>query len=173
MLIKSLLFVGLTTWSCVSPKTAIMITIPLPALLLVFYAILDKDYLTDNSHGPQEHKQVEYSIVGTSPDSADQTTTVAEKPSCGEKLYIGVKILPFIIPLFLSFFAEYMSNSSVVTTIAFPESHVPPRDHFLFYSLSYRIGKFVGRSYLFIFACLPPDAMEFLKCDRTWVFAGK
>ena len=172
MLIKPLLFAGLTTWSCVSPKITVMMTIPIPALLLAFYAILDKDYLTDSS-GPQEHKEVEYMMVGTSPDSPAQTTTVPEKPSCGEKLYIGVKILPFIIPLFLSFFAEYMSNSSVVTSIVFPESHVPPRDHFLFYSLSYRIGKFVGRSYLFIFACLPPDAIEFLKCDKTWVFAGK
>lgn len=147
-----------------------MVTIPLALLILVFYAILDKDYLTNSSQGPQEHREVEYSIVGTSPD---QTTTVPERPPCSEKLRIAVKILPFIIPLFLSFFAEYLSNSSVVTSIAFPESHVLPRDHFLFYSLSYRIGKFMGRSYLFIFACLPRDAVEFLKCDRTWVFAGK
>lgn len=168
-LISPLYYTGLTTWSCVSPKTAIMVTIPLALLILVFYAILDKDYLTNSSQGPQEHREVEYSIVGTSPD---QTTTVPERPICSEKLRIGVKILPFIIPLFLSFFAEYLSNSSVVTSIAFPESHVLPRDHFLFYSLSYRIGKFMGRSYLFIFACLPRDAVEFLKCDRTWVFAA-
>ena len=155
-----------------SPKTAILITIPLPALLLVFYVLLDKTYIVNNTHSTQEHAEVEYTMIGSSPDSADQTTSAPEKPPCSEKLRIGVKILPFIIPLFLSFFAEYLSNSSVVTTIAFPESQVPPRDHFLFYSLSYRIGKFVGRSYLFIFACLPPDAMEFLKCDRTWVFAG-
>ena len=169
---------GLTTWGCTSPKTAIMITIPLPLLILVFYAVLDKDYITNGSYRkPKEHIEVEYTIVASgttekAPDTADKVVTDPQKLPCGEKLRVGCKILPFIIPLFLSFFAEYLSNSSVITTIAFPKSHVLPRDHFLYYSLSYRIGKFIGRSYLFIFACLPRDAIDFLKCDKTWIFAA-
>lgn len=172
-LISPLYYTGLTTWGCVSPKTAIMMTIPLPVLILVFYAILDKEYIVTAAHAkPTEHEGVEYSIVGSTNEDTEQTTEVPQRPRCGEKLRIGARILPFIIPLFFSFFAEYMSNSSVVTTIAFPKSHIHPRDHFLYYSLSYRIGKFIGRSYLFVFACLPPEATDFLKCDRTWILAA-
>ena len=169
-----ILFAGVTTWSCVSPKMAIMFTIPLPVLLLIFYALLDKDLITNGNRSGEEHSNVKYTIIGSTSDthSPDQSVALPEKPPCSEKLRIGLKILPFIIPLFLSFFAEYLSNSSVITSIAFPESHLRPRDHFLFYSLAYRSGKFFGRSYLFIFACLPQDTLEFLSCNKTWVFAG-
>ena len=148
-----------------------LLTIPLPILLLIFYALLDKTLIANGSRGAQDHEEVEYASVGTSPEVTDHDR-VPDKPPCSENLRIGINILPFIIPLFSSFFTEYMSNSSVVTTIAFPNSNVMPRDHFLYYSLAYRIGKFVGRSYLFIFACLPRDALEFLSCDKTWIFAG-
>ena len=143
--------------------------------MLVFYALLEKDYIVNGSGDPRERKEIEYTIVGSTSDSADEEETSAscEKLSCSEKLRIGFKILPFMIALFLSFFSEYLSISSVVTTIAFPNSRVLPRDHYVFYTLSYGIGKFVGRGYLFLFAFLPLDAMEFLKCSKTWIFTGR
>ena len=146
-----------------------MITIPLPLLLLVFYALLDKDYITDRT---KERVEVEYTIVPSAySDTTEQTTTDREESLCSEQLRIGVKILPYIIPLLLSFAAEYLSNSSVITTIAFPNSKFLPRDHFLYYFFSYEMGKFLGRSHLFILSCLPSDIIELLKCKRTWVFA--
>lgn len=160
---------GITTWTCVSPKTAIMITIPLPLLVLVFYAILDKDYITDR---PNERIEVEYTIVPSTSDTTEQTTADPEKSLCSEQLRIGRKILPYIIALLLSFGAEYLSNSSVITTIAFPNSNVLARDHFLYYFFSYEMGKFFGRSHLFMLSCLPSDIVELLKCKRTWVFAA-
>ena len=162
----------MTTWTCVSPKVAIMITVPFPFLLLMFYAVLDKSNVLSISRRPHERVEVEYTAVGTS-DSAEKPASIPERLSFGGNLRIGVKILPFIIPLAFSFFAEYMSTSAVVTTIAFPNSGVMPRDHYLYYALAYRLGKFVGRGYLFIFACLPDEAIEFLKCDKTWIFAGE
>ena len=147
-------------------------TIPLPVLFLVFYAVLDKDYIANGSHSsPKEHTEVEYTMVGSTSGTTDQIVTAPQKLPCGEKLKISWRILQFIIPLILSFFAEYLTYSSVITTIAFPDSQVMPRDHFLFYSLSYTIGKFIGRSFLLMFACLSSEATDFLKCDRTWVFA--
>lgn len=165
-------YTGLTTWSCVSPKTAIMTTIPLPLLLVAFYAlVLEKDFEVSGSDSRQKGKELEYKIVGSTPDDDDGTTdTSPEKHLCSEKLQITYKILPFITALSLSFFSEYLSISSVVTTIGFPSSKVRPRDHYIFYTLSYEIGKFVGRSYMFLFAFLPSDAMEFLRCSKTWVF---
>ena len=161
--------------SCISPKTAIAIAIPLPFLMLVFYALLEKDNVVNGSGDPRERKEIEYTIVGSTSDSEDkeETFSACNELSCSEKLRIGFKILPFMIALFLSFFSEYLSISSVVTTIAFPNSRVLPRDHYVFYTLSYGIGKFVGRGYLFFFAFLPPDAMEFLKCPKTWIFTGR
>lgn len=150
-----------------------MAVIPLPLLLFVFYAILYKNYIT---HGPsvksrpKEPIQVEYTIIPSTPDIKEQLAAEIHTSLCGKKLRIGVKILPYIIPLLLSFFAEYLSNSSVITTIV-PNSKVHARDHFLYYFFSYEIGKFLGRSHLFIFSCLPSDFVEFLKCKRTWLFA--
>ena len=167
-LISWFIFSGITTWTCVSPKTAIMITIPLPLLLLVFYALLDKDYITDRT---KERIEVEYTIVPSASDTMEQTTTDREESLCSEQLRIGVKILPYIIPLLLSFGAEYLSNSSVITTIAFPNSKFLPRDHFLYYFFSYEMGKFLGRSHLFILSFLPSDYLDVLRCKRTWLFA--
>ena len=172
-LISSFIPSGITTWTCWSPKTTIMAVIPLPLLLLVFYTILYKNYITRGSSvnsGPKERTQVEYTIIPSTPDMKDQSAADIPTSLCGEKLRIGVKILPYIIPLLLSFFAEYLSNSSVVTTIV-PDSNVHPRDHFLYYFFSYEIGKFLGRSHLFILSCLPSDFLELLKCKRTWLFA--
>lgn len=110
-----------------------MLVIPLPLLILVFYALLDKDYITNGSYTrPKEHTEVEYTIVASgtadtadtadnAPDTRGKVATDPQKLHCDEKVRIGLKILPFIIPLFLSFFAEYLSNSSVITTIAFPK----------------------------------------------------
>lgn len=165
--------VALTTWSCVSPKTAIMITIPFPVLWLVFYAILDKSYISNEPQGAHKRTEIKYTSLKNSPEeSANRPKTTDGIFSCTEQLRIAFKILPFILSLFLSFFAEYLSNSSVITSIAFPDSKLHPRDHFLVYFLSYMLGKFVGRSHLFIFSFLPPKATEFLMCDKTWIFAG-
>ena len=171
-LISLFIFLGITTWTCVSPKTAIMAVIPLPLLHLVFYAILDKSFITNSpsSRGEYTIIQGEYTIIPSNSDIKDPFETDIQSSICGEKLRIGVKILPYIIPLLLSFFAEYLSNSSVITTIA-PNSKVPPRDHFLYYTFSYEIGKFLGRSHLFILSCLPSDYLEALRCNKTWVFA--
>lgn len=118
---------------------------------------------------------IRYKVIDSSSDDgvASDDETNFKCPynlACGDMLKIALKLIPFILPLFISFFAEYLSMTSIVTTVAFPRSHVLPRDHYQYYSLGYRVGKFVGRSYLFILTCIP-DAVAFLKCNRTWVFA--
>lgn len=151
---------------------AIFVVAPWPILFLIFYGLLDKEpvqFGAVTAPKKEDHEDVLYRPINASPDQDEKPASCPRLPR-GEKLQVALKILPFIIPLFLSFFAEYMSNSSVLTTIAFPNSNVLPRDHYLYYSLSYRIGKFVGRSYLFFFACFP-DMAEFLKCRKTWIFA--
>lgn len=174
-------FVGVTTWTCVPPRTAILITAPWAILYLIFYAILDKDPIYN---GPTEHQALlNYEkIKDSDPEDSDEEeiqhfSRDGEEPikkpkglDCNGKMNVSWKLVPFIIPLFMSFFAEYLIMSSVVTTVSFPSSGIMPRDHFQYYSLSYRMGKFVGRSYLFFFA-LCFDMSGFLHCRHTWVFA--
>lgn len=163
-------YTGLTTWSCIPPKTAILITIPLPFLIVFFYALLDKQYINKNSVGPKTHSAIKYTKVDhTSKGEKDEMLDPTKKSMYSEKLIIALKISPFIVALCLNFFSEYLSMSSVVTTIAFPDSNIHLRDHFIYYTLSYGVGKFFGRSYLLLFAFLPSDAIESLKCSRTWI----
>lgn len=152
-------YTGLTTWSCISPKTAILITTPLPFLSVLFYTMLDKEHTKES--------EIKYTRVDS---TTEADSDVQKKFSCSEKLRIALKISPFIIALCLSFFSEYLSMSSVVTTIAFPSSGIDLRDHFIYYTLSYGVGKFIGRSHLFLLSFLPLDDIEFLKCSRTWIF---
>ena len=144
-----------------------MIVIPLPLTILVSYAALDRKIISNGEGlGTKEHEKTKNTA-----DTIDEVLETSQRLSYAEKLKTGRKILRFIIPLFLSFFAEYLANSSVITTIAFPNSQILPRDHFLYYSLSYYIGKFLGRSYLLLFAWLSIDLTEFIFCDKTWIFA--
>lgn len=128
---------------------------------MFFYALLDKKHTKES--------EIKYTRVDS---TTEANSDVQKEFSCSEKLRIALKISPFIIALCLSFFSEYLSMSSVVTTIAFPSSNIDLRDHFVYYTLSYGVGKFVGRSYLFLLSFLPLDDIEFLKCSRTWIFTG-
>ncbi|KAK3726609.1 hypothetical protein QZH41_018183 [Actinostola sp. cb2023] len=171
-----------TTWTCVSPRTAILITAPWSILYLIFYAILDKEPVLEGPRSAQETALNYEKIEDSDPDDIDEEEIQhfsreelmpKKKPKglgCNEKMNVSWKLVPFIVPLLLSFFAEYMINSSIVTTISFPKSGLLPRDHYQYYSLSYRMGKFIGRSYLFFFSCCF-DVSAFLKCRHTWIFA--
>ena len=159
-----------------SPKTTVLISVTWPVFYLVFYAILDKEPIEAyREMKTRKRENVRYKVIDS---ASDDGISSDEEPGfkCpyqlrfGEKLRIALKIMPFIIPLFIAFFTEYLSMTSILTTVAFPNSHVLPRDHYQYYSLGYRVGKFVGRSYLFIFSCFP-EAVSFLKFSKTWIFA--
>ena len=68
------------TWTCLSPKTTMMITVPLPLAVLVSYALLNKDFLPNSSQSsPKELKSVKYSIVGSTSDTMDQDAPSRQK----------------------------------------------------------------------------------------------
>ena len=185
LIITKTFFPGVTTWNCVSPRTAILITAPWSILYLIFYAMLDKEPIYEaaaamqNTRDPVSYEKLkdsdednsdEEEIEHFSKDTSSKKTS--SSLGCREKLIVSWKLLPFIVPLALSFFVEYLVSASVVTTVSFPNSGIPPRDHYLYYSLAYRIGKFVGRSYLFFFSFLT-DVSSLLKCRHSqWVFAS-
>jgi hypothetical protein len=142
--------------------------------------MLDKEPIHEGPLSLQNTPLTYEKIKGSDAEDSDEEEvehfskeTTKRKPltlGCNDKLNVAWKLVPFIVPLCLSFFAEYLAMTAVVTTISFPKSGILPRDHYQYYSLAYRIGKFVGRSYLFLFACLV-DVSAFLKCRHTWIFA--
>lgn len=149
---------GLTTWSCLPPRSTIMTTIPWPFLLLLFYALLDKEPIGKKEIIPfsEDHPPVE-----------DDTTTFSFR----DRLNVAKDIFPYITFLFITYFSEYLSNHAVITTLAFPNAPFKPRDHYPYYILSYHVGKFMGRSHFFLVSAINPKLVHYVRVRRTWILA--
>ena len=149
---------GLTTWSCLPPRSTIMTTIPWPFLLLLFYALLDKEPIGKKEIIPfsEDHPPVE-----------DDSTTFSFR----DRLNVAKDIFPYITFLFITYFSEYLSNHAVITTLAFPNAPFKPRDHYPYYILSYHVGKFMGRSHFFLVSAINPKLVHYIRIRRTWILA--
>ena len=149
---------GLTTWSCLPPRSTIMTTIPWPFLLLLSYALLDKEPIGKKEIIPfsEDHPPVE-----------DDTTTFSFR----DRLNVAKDIFPYITFLFITYFSEYLSNHAVITTLAFPNAPFKPRDHYPYYILSYHVGKFMGRSHFFLVSAINPKLVHYIRVRRTWILA--
>ena len=149
---------GLTTWSCLPPRSTIMTTIPWPFLLLLFYALLDKEPIGKKEIIPfsEDHPPVE-----------DDSTTFSFR----DRLNVAKDIFPYITFLFITYFSEYLSNHAVITTLAFPNAPFKPRDHYPYYILSYHVGKFMGRSHFFLVSAINPKLVHYIRVRRTWILA--
>ncbi|XP_068705106.1 uncharacterized protein [Montipora foliosa] len=159
-----LYYTSLTTWTCVSPRTAIMITIPWPALFFVLYALLDKEPVTRTTAPSPESQDISQNPKKSAEDTQQYVTFA-------DKIHVAKDIFPYIIFLFITYFSEYLSNHAIITTIAFPNAPFRPRDHYPYYLLSYHIGKFLGRSHLFLVSAVSPGLVPYIKVSRTWILA--
>ena len=135
-----------------------MTTIPWPFLLLLFYALLDKEPIGKKEiiPGSEDHPPVE-----------DDTTTFSFR----DRLNVAKDIFPYITFLFITYFSEYLSNHAVITTLAFPNAPFKPRDHYPYYILSYHVGKFMGRSHFFLVSAINPKLVHYIRVRRTWILA--
>ena len=135
-----------------------MTTIPWPFLLLLFYALLDKEPIGKKEiiPGSEDHPPVE-----------DDTTTFSFR----DRLTVAKDIFPYITFLFITYFSEYLSNHAVITTLAFPNAPFKPRDHYPYYILSYHVGKFMGRSHFFLVSAINPKLVHYVRVRRTWILA--
>ena len=139
-----------------------MLTIPWPFLLLLLYALLDKEPI-------EKRKALVESEENRSTENFRQENT--QRISFSERLNIAKEIFPFILFLFITYFSEYISNHAIITTLAFPNAPFGPRDHYPNYILSYHIGKFMGRSHLFLVAAACPKLVQHIRVKRTWILA--
>ncbi|OZJ06324.1 hypothetical protein BZG36_00703 [Bifiguratus adelaidae] len=70
-------------------------------------------------------------------------------------------IMPFILPMFVVYWAEYTINQGVAPTLLFPVSKTPfanVRDHYVTYQALYQVGVFVSRS-----------SVTFYPIHRVWI----
>ena len=69
-------------------------------------------------------------------------------------LLIRPLLLPYMLPLFLVFWAEYTINQGVAPVLLFPADGKPfqaLRDYYVFYQFLYQTGVFISRSSLSVF----------------------
>ena len=91
--------------------------------------------------------------------------------SSSEKFRVIWRMFPDLLPLFIAWFADYLTIQAVVTTMAFPNAPFEPRDHYQYYVAARMLGEVVGRSYLAILSFIKLDWAEKAKFPYLWVFA--
>lgn len=162
--------IGLTTWLCLAPRTALLTTFPWPFLVLILYKILETKDQSTSSKG-EDRMNVKYSRLPGSVDYNNLDSTPKGDLTWRDKCAVAKQILPYIVFLFLTYFAEYLSNQGVITTIALSNSPFSPRDHYQYYIVCYHIGKFLGRSHIFFLSCTCSNAIPYVRVRKTWILA--
>lgn len=161
---------GLTTWLCLAPRTTILTTFPWPFLVLIVYKILEKKDKGSNTES-KENKGLQYKRLPVSADSEELDHTPKSGLTWNERFSVAKQILPYITFLFLTYFAEYLSNQGIITTLAFSNSSFSPRDHYQYYIVCYHMGKFLGRSHIFLLSCTYSKMIPYVRVERTWILA--
>ena len=160
-----------TTWSCLPPRIAIFAMTLLPILLLISFAALDKTSIDSHTMAPQkEHQGHKYAPLEPS-DEAGLPVQPSEELSWGEKLSVAKRAAPEIASLGVTYVAKYFSNQGVITTISFSNALFAPRDHYLYYLLSYMLGKALGRSHIMLVSCTCPKVLPYVRVRKTWLLA--
>jgi len=62
------------------------------------------------------------------------------------KLRLMVRLVPFMTPLAIVYFAEYLINQSVTPVLLFPETTTFSGKEYVYYQALYQVGVFISRS---------------------------
>ncbi|EDO38401.1 predicted protein [Nematostella vectensis] len=163
---------GLTSWACMSPQKSMIVASGFSILLLLFYYILNKDRIKSHAIAATYRSSLKDSAKY---QSVATTDTIKRKDpwslSCSEKFQAAGTILPLMLALCISYASQYLTIQAVFTTISFPSSPFPPRDHYVYYVALNGVGEFLSRSYLAVVGCYRPALARKLVIKRTWVLA--
>jgi len=161
------LYVVLTEWWRFSVKDSLLFSATLPAVMFVsFFMILPRGPLREAT-GPKEYEAVPGSDTDAQqeadPGSTDGVlnpeynsllTTYSARPSGSTSLAANLRrakalVIPYMMPLFLVYIAEYTINQGVAPTLLFPLEESPFREYrgfYPFYGFLYQLGVFISRS---------------------------
>lgn len=96
-----------------------------------------------------------------------------EKLTWKEKFAAFKKLVALIgIPCLIAFSSEFIFFQSIITTIAFPNSPFPPRDHYQYYSITLMTGEVLGRAHRSILEMLKPDWLYKPTVVLLWLLTG-
>lgn len=142
----------MTTIVCVSPKTTILIVSVLPLAYFPVYAIMEKRHYCQVQEDYSCNEPVNYGD---------------HRLSCKEKLSLMKQNSRSVATYALGILFAFLTLSSVVTTLAFHNSPFNPRDHYVYYVLSFTTGEFIGRSYIGLFLACNSRFSPVVK--QTWI----
>ena len=147
-------------FACWSPDFSFLVLTALWILLPISYILLNG---CSNSHSPTSYKEVPYIPLQS---NATQQPDVS-KLSFKDMLVLTWKTQELFIPMFVVIFCKSLLVGGVITTIAFSDIPITPRNQYLLYTLASGIGDLLGRPYLgYLSLCAIGDKFV---VKKTWV----
>lgn len=154
-----------TTWFCVVPRIALAAILPGIVLFPVVYTALDRSPLRDPWMEPPSRNGIKYELV------AAVNETFESKLSWSRRWVFGWLIFPLIIFLYWANFTAFLSNDSVVTTMAFWTAPFRARDHNNYYTMCHHLGTVIGLSYLLVVSYTCPNQLKRVQINKPWILA--
>jgi len=144
----------------VAPRLAIAGFIPLSFLPILFFAFLDKEPLKNQS-----------TTSATDRHDIKYTALEDQDPQKINVLLQVFKVIPFFTYMFIVECSFQLSMTAVLSTLTFPNSPFPPRDHYQYYRLLSDVGFLFlfGGIEIVIVSCLRSEWIEHLKIRKLWV----
>ncbi|EDO42715.1 predicted protein [Nematostella vectensis] len=167
-IVSSFIYTGLTTWTCMSPQMAMVISLPLCFVPLLSHWLLDKTPLQEVD-----------SYTGVQYTKTDHQEPHEEKPTpmidTKHKTYRVVSMLWTICPLagylYLSKMSRYICTNALLTSIAFSNAPFLPRDHNQYYILLFDCARLLGSTGPILTSPAGPEWQELFKIRRIWIVA--
>lgn len=135
--------------ACLSPQISLLVITSLWILLPISYIAMEKPSNSNHGDDSENHHPMSFKDIPYSPVESNASDTSAESTlSYNEMLSLVWQTQPLFIGLFVGIFCKQLLVISVVTTIAFPNISVTPRNQYLLYVLVSGAGEMLGRPYL-------------------------
>ena len=130
---------------CLSPKISLLLVTTLWILLPISYIAMEEPSNSNHSNlNLNSITEIPYSpLESNHNDDASKT-----RLSIIEMLSLLWQTEPLFIGLFISNFCKQLLVSGVMTTMAFPNDSITPRNQYLIYVLASGTGDLLGRPYL-------------------------
>ena len=127
--------------ACFSPQVSLLLTAPLWILLPISYTAVKKPGNSDRHSSI--FKEIPYSPI----DEHSTSDSSELRLSCYEMVSLVWQTQPLFIAVAVGLFSKYIILNGVVTTIAFSNISITPRNQYLIYVVVSGLGDAIGRSY--------------------------
>ncbi|ETN74588.1 CLN3 protein [Necator americanus] len=140
-----------------SPTEAMLVMLVVPALFMfTFYILLEHTetmkritFSKPKKMSELENPATENSKKTQSVASLSSMDSVEKEKTLAQRLTVVKSLLRYMIPLFLTYFAEYLINQGLLELTVFDCSHgfgTSPASQYRWYQVLYQVGVFISRS---------------------------